>query len=93
TWVHNRNINYTNVCTFKCKFCAFSKGPMSENLRGKPYLLTLEDVQERVVEALITGSTRSIMQTVDREVFANISTLRVRFEIIRHDFLMLRAVA
>ncbi len=27
TWVHNRNINYTNVCTFKCKFCGFSKGP------------------------------------------------------------------
>ncbi|HRB02698.1 MAG TPA: 7,8-didemethyl-8-hydroxy-5-deazariboflavin synthase CofG, partial [Ilumatobacteraceae bacterium] len=23
TWVHNRNINYTNVCTFKCKFCGF----------------------------------------------------------------------
>ena len=26
TWVHNRNINYTNVCTFKCRFCGFSKG-------------------------------------------------------------------
>ena len=35
----NRNINYTNVCTFKCKFCAFSKGPLSLNLRGDPYLL------------------------------------------------------
>jgi FO synthase len=34
TWVHNRNINYTNVCTFKCKFCGFSKGPLSLNLRG-----------------------------------------------------------
>src|SRR5204863_5772293 len=29
TWVANRNINYTNVCTFKCRFCAFSKGPLS----------------------------------------------------------------
>ncbi|MFZ9340476.1 MAG: 7,8-didemethyl-8-hydroxy-5-deazariboflavin synthase CofG, partial [Ilumatobacteraceae bacterium] len=37
TWVHNRNINYTNVCTFKCKFCGFSKGPLSLNLRGTPY--------------------------------------------------------
>ncbi len=27
TFVRNRNINYTNVCTFKCRFCAFSKGP------------------------------------------------------------------
>lgn len=26
TYVVNRNINYTNVCTFKCQFCAFSKG-------------------------------------------------------------------
>jgi two-component sensor histidine kinase len=33
--------------------------------------------QERVVEALITGSLRTIMQAVDREVFANISTLKV----------------
>ena len=39
TFVRNRNINYTNVCTFKCRFCAFSKGPLSLNLRGAPYLL------------------------------------------------------
>ncbi|MEZ5342119.1 MAG: hypothetical protein R2706_11930 [Acidimicrobiales bacterium] len=45
TYVVNRNINYTNVCTFKCKFCGFSKGPLSLNLRGKPYLLTLEQMQ------------------------------------------------
>ena len=37
TYVVNRNINYTNVCYFKCQFCAFSKGKLSENLRGKPY--------------------------------------------------------
>ena len=36
TFVRNRNINYTNVCTFKCKFCGFSKGPLSLNLRGTP---------------------------------------------------------
>ena len=40
SFVVNRNINYTNVCTFKCRFCAFSKGPLSLNLRGDPYLLT-----------------------------------------------------
>jgi FO synthase len=62
TWVFNRNINYTNVCTFKCKFCAFSKGPMSENLRGKPYLLTLEDIQHRVVEAVELGATEVCLQ-------------------------------
>ena len=51
TWVTNRNINYTNVCTFKCRFCAFSKGPLSLNLRGTPYLLELDDITDRVAEA------------------------------------------
>ena len=62
TWVHNRNINYTNVCTFKCKFCGFSKGPLSLNLRGKPYLLTLEDIAERVREAWELGATEVTLQ-------------------------------
>ncbi len=62
TWVHNRNINYTNICTFKCKFCGFSKGPMSLNLRGKPYLLTLEEMQGRVREAVTLGATEVTLQ-------------------------------
>ena len=62
TWVANRNINYTNVCTFKCRFCAFSKGPLSLNLRGKPYLLTLEDIQRRVLEAVELGATEVCLQ-------------------------------
>jgi FO synthase len=57
TFVRNRNINYTNVCTFKCRFCGFSKGPLSLNLRGTPYLLTLEDMQERTREAWAVGAT------------------------------------
>ena len=57
TFVRNRNINYTNVCTFKCRFCGFSKGPMSLNLRGTPYLLTLEEMQRRVIEAEEKGAT------------------------------------
>ncbi|MEY4129956.1 MAG: 7,8-didemethyl-8-hydroxy-5-deazariboflavin synthase subunit CofH [Actinomycetota bacterium] len=62
TWVHNRNINYTNVCTFKCKFCGFSKGPLSLNLRGTPYLLTLDDIAQRVVEAQSLGATEVCLQ-------------------------------
>ncbi len=57
TFVRNRNINYTNVCTFKCRFCGFSKGPLSLNLRGTPYLLTHEDLQQRTVEAWAAGAT------------------------------------
>ncbi len=62
TFVVNRNINYTNVCTFKCKFCAFSKGPLSLNLRGRPYLLELGDVADRVRQAEARGATEVCLQ-------------------------------
>ncbi|MEM9465336.1 MAG: 5-amino-6-(D-ribitylamino)uracil--L-tyrosine 4-hydroxyphenyl transferase CofH [Actinomycetota bacterium] len=62
TWVANRNINYTNVCTFKCKFCGFSKGPLSLNLRGTPYLLELSDIAERTIEAAEAGATEVCLQ-------------------------------
>ena len=50
-YVVNRNINYTNVCSFRCQFCAFSKGKLSENLRGLPY-----DLDARRGRAARTGS-------------------------------------
>ncbi len=62
TFVANRNINYTNVCTFKCRFCAFSKGPLSLNLRGRPYVLELDDITERVREAAAAGATEVCLQ-------------------------------
>ena len=62
TFVHNRNINYTNVCTFKCRFCGFSKGPLSLNLRGSPYLLTLDEIADRVREAADLGATEVCLQ-------------------------------
>ncbi len=62
TYVANRNINYTNVCTFKCRFCAFSKGPLSLNLRGAPYLLDLDEITRRVAEAEAGGATEVCLQ-------------------------------
>jgi 7,8-didemethyl-8-hydroxy-5-deazariboflavin synthase CofH subunit/7,8-didemethyl-8-hydroxy-5-deazariboflavin synthase CofG subunit len=62
TFVVNRNINYTNVCTFKCKFCAFSKGPLSLNLRGSPYVLEVGEITRRVVEAEQAGATEVCLQ-------------------------------
>ena len=59
TFVRNRNINYTNVCTFRCRFCAFSKGPASLNLRGAPYLLGLDEVARRRSRPTSAGSPRS----------------------------------
>ncbi|MDQ4094497.1 MAG: bifunctional FO biosynthesis protein CofGH [Actinomycetota bacterium] len=62
TYVVNRNINYTNVCTFRCRFCGFSKGKLSLNLRGKPYLLELSEIVARVLEAQRCGATEVCLQ-------------------------------
>jgi FO synthase len=61
-YVVNRNINYTNICEFKCSFCAFSKGKMSDALRGKPYNLSLNEVARRASEAWERGATEVCMQ-------------------------------
>ncbi len=62
TYVINRNINYTNVCSHSCQFCAFSKGRGSDSLRGKPYDLTLEEVVRRTVEGRARGATEVCLQ-------------------------------
>jgi FO synthase len=62
TYVRTRNINYTNLCTYKCRFCAFAKGPLSLNLRGKPYLLTDEEIAARAREAWAAGATEVCLQ-------------------------------
>ena len=62
SYVVNRNINYTNVCYFKCQFCAFSKGKQSENLRGRPYDITGQDIAARCDEAWSRGATEVCMQ-------------------------------
>jgi FO synthase len=62
TYVVNRNINYTNICSYKCSFCAFSKGDTSDNLRGKPYDLDLEEVIRRTEEAWARGGTEVCLQ-------------------------------
>ncbi len=62
SYVVNRNINYTNVCYFRCQFCAFSKGKLSENLRGRPYDLPLEEIVRRTQEAWERGATEVCLQ-------------------------------
>jgi len=62
TYVVNRNINYTNICYFKCQFCAFSKGKRSEELRGRPYNLSLDEIAERTREAWSRGATEVCLQ-------------------------------
>src|SRR4051794_175238 len=62
SYVVTRNIQYTNVCYFRCGFCAFSKGKLAENLRGAPYLVPHEEIQRRVVEAWERGATEVCLQ-------------------------------
>jgi FO synthase len=62
TYVVNRNINYTNICSYRCRFCAFAKGRASEDLRGKPYELPLEEIRRRAEEAWARGATEVCMQ-------------------------------
>jgi FO synthase len=77
TYVVNRNINYTNICTYGCGFCAFSKGKRSREGAEKPYLLDLDEIGERVREAWIRGATEVCLQggihpTFTGETYINI---------------------
>jgi FO synthase len=62
SYIVNRNINYTNVCYFKCHFCAFSKGRHSEDLRGAPYDISASELARRCEEAWARGATEVCLQ-------------------------------
>lgn len=62
SYVVTRNINYTNICYFKCQFCAFSKGKLAENLRGRPYDISMDEIARRAEEAWERGATEVCMQ-------------------------------
>jgi FO synthase len=62
SYVVTRNIQYTNVCYFRCGFCAFSKGRLAANLRGAPYLVPLEEIVRRAREAWERGAVEVCLQ-------------------------------
>ncbi|MBV9969859.1 MAG: 5-amino-6-(D-ribitylamino)uracil--L-tyrosine 4-hydroxyphenyl transferase CofH, partial [Xanthobacteraceae bacterium] len=62
TYVVNRNINYTNVCSYRCAFCAFSKGKSADHLRGPAYDLDHDEIARRVAEAWERGATEVCLQ-------------------------------
>ena len=62
SFVVNRNINYTNICSFKCNFCAFSKGKGHDDLRGMPYNISEEEIIRRTKEAIDRGATEVCLQ-------------------------------
>ncbi|MDP3746373.1 MAG: 5-amino-6-(D-ribitylamino)uracil--L-tyrosine 4-hydroxyphenyl transferase CofH [Phenylobacterium sp.] len=62
TYAINRNINYTNICTFSCSFCAFSKTSTKAGTRDRPYVLSHEEVGARALEAWEAGATEVCLQ-------------------------------
>lgn len=61
-YVVNRNINYTNICTHRCGFCAFAKGRSAASLRGPGYRLDVNEIARRAVEAESLGATEVCLQ-------------------------------
>ena len=62
TYVVTRNLQYTNVCYFRCGFCAFSKGKLAANLRGPAYLVPHDEIRRRVREAWDRGAVEVCLQ-------------------------------
>lgn len=62
SYVVNRNINYTNICTYRCNFCAFAKGKKNTPASDKPYLKSPQDVAELSLEAWERGATEVCLQ-------------------------------
>jgi cyclic dehypoxanthinyl futalosine synthase len=58
TFIIDRNINYTNVCTSKCKFCAFYREADAKDA----YVLSIEDIINKVDEAVKLGATQILIQ-------------------------------
>lgn len=58
TFQIDRNINYTNICECRCRFCAFYR----EADAPDAYLLSLEQVLEKVDEAVRLGATQLMLQ-------------------------------
>ncbi len=73
TYVVNRNINFTNVCIKKCGFCAFSRDFRNE----EGYLLPVEEIVRRAVEAWKLGATEVCIQAglapkIDGDIYVRI---------------------
>ena len=62
SFVRNCNINYTNICKYRCGFCAFAKSRGATSLRGPAYRLEAADVAHRAVEAWSRGASEVCMQ-------------------------------
>jgi FO synthase len=77
TYVVTRNVQYTNVCYFRCGFCAFSKGKLAANLRGPAYLVPLDEIVRRAEEAWERGATEICLQGGIHPAFTGATYLEI----------------
>ena len=58
TYLVDRNINYTNVCTINCQFCSFYRPPGHD----ETYTQSYEEIHQRIQELETIGGSRILMQ-------------------------------
>ena len=58
TYLIDRNINYTNICTINCHFCSFYRSPGND----EGYTQTTDQISERIYELERLGGSRILMQ-------------------------------
>src|SRR5512137_806452 len=58
TYIIDRNINYTNVCSAQCAFCAFYRDLPS----GEGYVLTKQELAQKIEETLELGGRQILLQ-------------------------------
>lgn len=58
SYIIDRNINYTNVCVYRCRFCAFYRTPDA----GDAYVLPMEEIVAKVAETVAAGGTGILLQ-------------------------------
>ena len=58
TYIIDRNINYTNVCIYRCRFCAFYR---TKNA-GDAYVLPFSEIADKVAETVAAGGTGILLQ-------------------------------
>ena len=59
TYIVDRNINYTNVCVYRCQFCAFYR-PSSKD--PEAYVLSFDQIGEKIQETIDLGGTGVLLQ-------------------------------
>ncbi len=88
TFIIDRNINYTNICINRCKFCAFWRSPE----HPEAYVLDIDEILKKVEETVRHGGTQILIQgglhpELDIDFYIRtLRTIKANFNINIHGF-------